>query len=158
LRITQLVYWPLVTLQFFEFTLLLILQLLSCRPGYGAQGAKSSRKSCSAPPCASVGWSTFLAVLPFISVRPSGRLDAQDEGLKSVIHSDTGYCGSRKLATARRQNHLVLAALLYTRASSSCHLVKLPVGPLMALPSFSGVFYIRDLWISGKMSPCLRGM
>ena len=60
----------------------------------------------SAPPCASVGWSTFLAVLPFISVRPSGRLEAQDEGLKSATHSDSGYCGSRKLATARRQTNL----------------------------------------------------
>ena len=126
--------------------------------GYGAQGAKPSRKSSSAPPCASVGWSTFLAVLPFINVRHSGRLEAQDEGLKSVIHPDSGYCGSRKLATARRQNHLVLAALLYTRASSSCHLVKLPVSPLMFLLSFSGVFCIRDLWISGKVSPCLRSM
>ena len=35
---------------------------------YGAQGAKPSRKSSSAPPCASVGWSTFLAVLPFFNV------------------------------------------------------------------------------------------
>ena len=115
-------------------------------------------RSSSAPPCASVGWSTFLAVLPFFNVRPSGRLEAQDEGLKSVTHSDLGYCGSRKLATTRRQNHLVLAASLYTRVSSSCHFVKLPVSPLMFLLSLSGVFYIRNLWISGKVSPCLRGM
>ena len=71
-----------------------------------------------------------------------------DEGLKSVIHP----------ATARRQNHLVLAALLYTQASSSSHPVKLPVSPSMFLLSFPGVFYIRDLCISGKVSPCLRGM
>ena len=86
------------------------------------------------------------------------RLEAQDEGLKSVIHLDSGYCGSPKLAMARRQNHLVLAALLYSRASSSCHPVKLPVSPSMFLLSFSGVFYIRDLCISGKVFPCLRGM
>ena len=28
----------------------------------------------------------------------------------------------------------------------------------MFFPSFSEVFYIRDLWISDKVSPCLRGM
>ena len=70
--ITQLVCWPLVALQFLEFTLFLILQWLSYRPGYGTQGAKPSSTSSSAPPCASVGWSTFLAVLPFFNFRPSG--------------------------------------------------------------------------------------
>ena len=67
------------------------------------------------------------------------------------------YRGSRKLVTARRQNHLVLVALLYSRASSSCHVVKLPVSPLMFLPPFSGVFYIRNLWISCKVSPLFDG-
>ena len=38
-----------------------------------------------------------LVGLPFFNVRPSGRLEAQDEGLKSVIHPDSGYCGSRSL-------------------------------------------------------------
>ena len=80
-RITQLVYWPLVTLHSLEFTLFLILQWFSCRPGYGSQGAENSGKSSSSPPCASVVWSTFLAVLPFISVRPSRRQEAQAEGL-----------------------------------------------------------------------------
>ena len=45
--------------------------------------------------------STFLAVLPFISVRPSRRREAQAEGLlrpyKSVIYSVAGYGGSRSL-------------------------------------------------------------
>ena len=74
-----------------------VLQRLSCRPGYGAQGTKPFRKSSSTPPCASVGWSTFLPVHPFFNVRPSRRLEAQDEGLNSVIHPDSGYCGSRSL-------------------------------------------------------------
>ena len=34
----------------------------------------------------------------------------------------------------------------------SCHLVKLPLSPLMFLPSFWGVFCIRDFWIFGKVS------
>ena len=84
----------------------LLVMILRGRLGYGAQGAEPSRKSSSAPACVSVGWSTFLAVLPFISVRPSRRLEAQAEGLKSVIYSVLGYCGSWKLATTRRQNHL----------------------------------------------------
>ena len=81
MRITQLVYWPLATLYSLEFTIFLILQWLWCRPGYGAQGAENPRKSSSALPCASVVWSTFLAVLFFISVRPSRRREAQAEGL-----------------------------------------------------------------------------
>ena len=112
MRITQLVYWPLVTFLFLKFTLFLILS--DCCAGQVSvrKALNLLERSSSASPCASVGGSTFLAVLPFISVRPSGRLEAQDEGLKSVTHSDSGYCGCRKLATARRQNHLVLAALL----------------------------------------------
>ena len=52
------------------------------------------------------------------------------------------YRGSRKLVTAHRQNYLVLVGLLYSRASSSCHLVKLPVSPLC---------------ISCKVSPLFEG-
>ena len=62
-----------------------------------------------------------------------------------------------KLYESVLYNHLVLVALLYSRASSSCHVVKLPVSPLMFLPPFSGLFYIRNLWISCKVSPLFDG-
>ena len=95
-----------------------------------------------------VGLPFWLYSDPFVSVRPSGRLEGQDEGLQSVIRSDSGYCGSRKPAVARWQNHLVLAALLYTRASSSCHLVKLPVSPFNVSSVLLRGTYWRfvDIW------------
>ena len=142
MRITQLVYWPLVTLYSLEFTLFLILQWLSCRPGYGSQGAENSRKSSSAPPCTSVAWFTFLAVLPFISVRPSRRREAQAEGLLRSYALKERHLSCHRILwiseACNRSQAKPPCSCSFTLQPClvSCHLVKLPVSALMCLPSF----------------------
>ena len=119
----------------------ILIQWLSCRPGYGSQGAENSRKSSSAPPCTSVAWFTFLAVLPFISVRPSRTREAQAEGLLRSYALKERHLSCHRILwiseVCNRSQAKPPCSCSFTLHPClvSCHLVKLPVRSLMCLPS-----------------------